>query len=272
MKEQNIVGHLEELRSLLIKVFFSVIILFPFCYYFSRPIIEWFKNFSCLRSYSIIYIQPLELFFVRLKIAFFLALFIAFPYVAFQVWKFVSPALFKNEQFYPEKHGTMTWSSGVGYAPESLEDDKGRRIMWAGLYDTRTRWGEADYFLMKHAWDGTMTLPLTPEVCAAAYDFLQALPPFKTWKLPSADDIEFRVKEFQDRRGEFTLHKDGHFSIAVNHEWVGFTDKLVRTMAHEMIHVRIDMMEDVDEEDHGPVFMRLAARVCKIHGWDPKGF
>jgi len=66
---------------------------------------------------------------------------------------------FKNEQFYPDYHGTMTWGSGVGYAPESLLDDKGRRIMWAALRDSRTRWGEADLFLTKHGWDGTMTLP-----------------------------------------------------------------------------------------------------------------
>ena len=66
---------------------------------------------------------------------------------------------FKNEQFYPEKHGTMTWKSGVGYAPESLVDGKGRRIMWAALYDSRTVWGGVDTFMMKHAWDGTLTLP-----------------------------------------------------------------------------------------------------------------
>lgn len=66
---------------------------------------------------------------------------------------------FKNEQFYPETHGTMTWSSGVGYAPESLLDNKGRRIMWAVLNDSRTHWGEADTFITKHGWCGTMTLP-----------------------------------------------------------------------------------------------------------------
>ena len=66
---------------------------------------------------------------------------------------------FKNEQFYPEKHGTMTWKSGVGYAPESLLDNKGRRIMWAALNDSRTHWGQAETQLMEHAWAGTMTLP-----------------------------------------------------------------------------------------------------------------
>ncbi len=66
---------------------------------------------------------------------------------------------FKDEQFHPEKYGTMTWKSGVGYAPESLLDAKGRRIMWAGIYDSRTQWGGVDDEALKHAWDGTMTLP-----------------------------------------------------------------------------------------------------------------
>lgn len=66
---------------------------------------------------------------------------------------------FKNEQFYPEKQGTMTWKSGVGYAPETLVDDKGRRIMWAALYDSRTEWGGIDEYITKHGWCGTLTLP-----------------------------------------------------------------------------------------------------------------
>jgi beta-fructofuranosidase len=66
---------------------------------------------------------------------------------------------FKNEQFYPETHGTMTWDCGVGYAPESLLDNKGRRIMWAALNDSRTHWGEAQIQLTEHAWAGTLTLP-----------------------------------------------------------------------------------------------------------------
>jgi len=66
---------------------------------------------------------------------------------------------FKNEQFYPEKDGTMTWGNGAGYAPESLLDHKGRRIMWAALYDRRTIWGDVDDLVMRHGWDGVLTLP-----------------------------------------------------------------------------------------------------------------
>jgi len=66
---------------------------------------------------------------------------------------------FKDEQFYPDKEGTMTWGSGLGYAPESLLDHNGRRIMWAALYDRRTIWGDVDDLVMRHGWDGVLTLP-----------------------------------------------------------------------------------------------------------------
>ena len=66
---------------------------------------------------------------------------------------------FRDEQFYPEKQGTLTWKNGVGYAPESMLDDKGRRIMWAALNDSRTHWGGLDDFIAKHGWCGTLTLP-----------------------------------------------------------------------------------------------------------------
>jgi beta-fructofuranosidase len=52
----------------------------------------------------------------------------------------------------------MTWNCGFGYAPESMLDNKGRRIMWAGLYDSRPVWGD-NHYLTQHAWDGVLTLP-----------------------------------------------------------------------------------------------------------------
>ena len=60
----------------------------------------------------------------------------------------------KNEQFYPESHAQMSWVDNSFFAPESLVDDKGRRIMWAWLLDEPefgVRW--------EHGWSGTMSLP-----------------------------------------------------------------------------------------------------------------
>lgn len=74
----------------------------------------------------------------------------------------------KNEQFYPELHAQMSWVDKAFFAPESLEDDKGRRIMWAWLLDGRTGsvlppdgalpelHGE---LRAQSGWSGTMSLP-----------------------------------------------------------------------------------------------------------------
>lgn len=60
----------------------------------------------------------------------------------------------KDEQFYPEFHAQMSWVDNVFFAPESMQDDKGRRIMWAWLLDFR------DFGVrMEHGWSGTMSLP-----------------------------------------------------------------------------------------------------------------
>jgi sucrose-6-phosphate hydrolase SacC (GH32 family) len=60
----------------------------------------------------------------------------------------------KNEQFHPTFHEKMSWVDNSFFAPESLLDDRGRRIMWAWIFDspgfaTRTEFG----------WSGTMSLP-----------------------------------------------------------------------------------------------------------------
>jgi beta-fructofuranosidase len=60
----------------------------------------------------------------------------------------------KDEQFYPESHAQMSWVDHSFFAPESLVDDQGRRIMWAWILDAPefgVRW---DY-----GWSGTMSLP-----------------------------------------------------------------------------------------------------------------
>jgi beta-fructofuranosidase len=60
----------------------------------------------------------------------------------------------KDEQFHPTHHEQMSWADNSFFAPESLLDDRGRRIMWAWAKD-RPNWKlQADY-----GWSGTMSLP-----------------------------------------------------------------------------------------------------------------
>ena len=60
----------------------------------------------------------------------------------------------RDEQFHPESHGQMSWVDNTFFAPESLVDNKGRRIMWAWLMD------EPEFGVRSAAgWSGTLSLP-----------------------------------------------------------------------------------------------------------------
>jgi len=50
------------------------------------------------QNLKLIYTAPQEYFFAQLRIALFTALFVAFPVIASQVYKFVAPGLYKNER------------------------------------------------------------------------------------------------------------------------------------------------------------------------------
>ena len=60
----------------------------------------------------------------------------------------------KNEQFYPESHEQMSWVDNAFFSPESVLDDKGRRIMFAWIRDTRSK-----ELHIESGWRGTMSLP-----------------------------------------------------------------------------------------------------------------
>ncbi len=60
----------------------------------------------------------------------------------------------KDEQFHPEFHEQMSWVDNAYFAPESLLDDKGRRIMWAWIFDGRNK-----ETVEASGWSGTMSLP-----------------------------------------------------------------------------------------------------------------
>jgi beta-fructofuranosidase len=60
----------------------------------------------------------------------------------------------KGEQFYPTYHQKMSWVDNSFFAPESLLDDQGRRIMWAWIFDEPGFKMRSDF-----GWSGTMSLP-----------------------------------------------------------------------------------------------------------------
>jgi len=106
--------HLNELRQRLIKSILAIIIAFVVCLFFVEPIFEFLVhpfNVSLERvntarlaegkpllEGNLIYTQVLEFFFVKLKLALFGGIVLAFPVIAYQIYRFVAPGLYKNEK------------------------------------------------------------------------------------------------------------------------------------------------------------------------------
>ena len=59
---------------------------------------------------------------------------------------------YKNDHFYPDNHGRMTWVDNTFFAPEALIDGKGRQVMWSWLTDNPP--GEKE-----KGWSGVYGLP-----------------------------------------------------------------------------------------------------------------
>lgn len=117
-----------------------------------------------------------------------------------------------------------------------------------------------------------MSFVLTRDTLRAAYDLLQETQPFCRWNLPDSDDVVFRVARSHNNFGWHTFDGVQH-GIAISAATVGTLDTLLKTMAHEMIHVHEHSTRSCKSNtEHSAAFKRWAAQVSKIHGFDPKSF
>jgi sec-independent protein translocase protein TatC len=94
-------SHLEELKARTIRILIAIGIGFGVCYLFrewsfkviTRPLIAALPEHS-----SMIFTGLPEAFFIHMKIAFFGSLFLTAPYTLFEIWRFISPGLYKKEK------------------------------------------------------------------------------------------------------------------------------------------------------------------------------
>jgi sec-independent protein translocase protein TatC len=98
-----LIEHLIELRQRLMRAMVAIFIAFLVCFYFADDIfniliIPYERAAGPLREIKLIYTAPQEYFFTQMKLALFGALFLAFPVIANQIYKFVAPGLYRNER------------------------------------------------------------------------------------------------------------------------------------------------------------------------------
>jgi sec-independent protein translocase protein TatC len=105
-KKMPLLDHLIELRQRLFYAAIGLLIALIGCWFVSQQILEfllqplndvWRAEFHQTLP-RVIYTNLTEAFFTRVKLSFFGALVVAFPFIAAQIWAFVAPGLYKDEK------------------------------------------------------------------------------------------------------------------------------------------------------------------------------
>ena len=106
---ESFFGHLTELRTVFFKVLVCIAVLFPACYCYTTPVLEWFIASSCPQGFELKYFSPMEPFFVEMKLALVMSVFLGVPYIAYQIWSFVAPGLYSTERYAISRFAFASW-------------------------------------------------------------------------------------------------------------------------------------------------------------------
>ena len=99
-------SHLAELRDRVRNAAIAFVLGAGICFYFSDQIFTWLKEplFNVWNQQKIgkpphlVYTQLTEPFWVNMSIALWAGIFVASPFIFYQLWKFVAPGLYKKER------------------------------------------------------------------------------------------------------------------------------------------------------------------------------
>jgi len=106
MTGMSFLEHLEELRRRIIYSFLYIAGGFGVCWWFheqifaimQKPIVTALANHKM--DTQLVYLNPTDPFNMYLKISFLAGIFVASPFVLYQVWAFIAPGLYRNERRY----------------------------------------------------------------------------------------------------------------------------------------------------------------------------
>ncbi|MCH8013616.1 MAG: twin-arginine translocase subunit TatC [Candidatus Dadabacteria bacterium] len=97
----SFLDHLGELRKRLLWSFLAILVFFIPAYAFSNEIFDFLMKpliENLPEGSSLIFTRPTEGFTTYLKVSFFASVLLAIPFILYQAWKFVAPALYKKEK------------------------------------------------------------------------------------------------------------------------------------------------------------------------------
>lgn len=102
-KKMPLLDHIVELRTRLIYSFAAFVAMFIVSFVFAQDIYDFFVRplAAAMKGQDgarLIFTALYEPFLAQIKVAFYTALFFAFPVISIQVWMFVAPGLYRNEK------------------------------------------------------------------------------------------------------------------------------------------------------------------------------
>lgn len=101
LPRMSFLEHLEDLRKRILYSLLAMVVAFGVCWNFARQIYEWIQ--APILQYlpegqQLAYTRVTSPFFLYMKVAFFAGLFLAAPFILWQLWLFISPGLYKRER------------------------------------------------------------------------------------------------------------------------------------------------------------------------------
>ena len=103
-----LMDHLLELRDRLVRILWVVGILFLAGWYVTEPVLAYLlqplsdaahrAGRPLEETIETVTTAPMEMIFVKLKMSFLLAVAGGFPFIAYQIYAFIAPGLYKNER------------------------------------------------------------------------------------------------------------------------------------------------------------------------------
>ncbi|HUI42659.1 MAG TPA: twin-arginine translocase subunit TatC [Terriglobia bacterium] len=113
-KQMSFLEHLEELRQRLLRAAVALLAGFGICFYFARNIYSFLARPMTQTLHQLgvpdklVYNNPVDPFNLMIKLALMCGLFLASPFILWQLWLFVSPGLYRHEKKYVWPFVTLT--------------------------------------------------------------------------------------------------------------------------------------------------------------------
>jgi sec-independent protein translocase protein TatC len=118
----GLLQHLEELRNRILWSLVALVVVFLPCWYFIEPICDFLE--APIKPFltdgqELAVTSVTEAFLVKFKVAALVSLFLAAPWVLYQLWRFVAPGLYRREKMYAVPFigaGTLFFLAGGAFA------------------------------------------------------------------------------------------------------------------------------------------------------------